>query len=357
MKVLILGGTGAMGTHLINVLSNMQTRVTVTSRGQHKSEEGIEYVQGNAKNLQFLNSILKSKWDVIVDFMIYSEKEFCERINLLLNSTHHYIFLSSARVYNKSTGPITEETLRLLDSSSDYEFLKTREYSLSKARQENILYSMKQKNWTIIRPYITYSENRLQLGNLEKEEWLYRALNGRTIVFSEDIKGKLTTLTHGLDVAITIRDIIENTECFGQTYHITSQSIYTWEAILDIYLDVLENKLGYRPNVVYQKLTDFLSWNSNTYQIIYDRLFDRKFNNEKIKKVVGDREFLRVEVGLKQCLHDFLDKCEFKNINWKNEALKDKYCKEKTSLRDIKGTKARFRYLSYRYFLRERWTK
>ena len=40
-----------------------------------------------------------------------------------------------------------------------------------------------------------------QLGVLEKELWLYRALNGRTIVFSKDIAEKSTTLTYGYDVA------------------------------------------------------------------------------------------------------------------------------------------------------------
>ena len=59
---------------------------------------------------------------------------------------------------------ITEESERLLDTSIDQDFLSTDEYSLTKARQEDILQSSKQKNWTIIRPYITYGTSRLQLG-------------------------------------------------------------------------------------------------------------------------------------------------------------------------------------------------
>lgn len=49
------------------------------------------------------------------------------------------------------------------------------EYAITKAHQENLLINSKNKNWTIIRPYITYSEQRLQLGTFEKEDWLYRA--------------------------------------------------------------------------------------------------------------------------------------------------------------------------------------
>jgi hypothetical protein len=111
--------------------------------------------------------------------MIYTTQSFKERVNFLLDATSQYVFFSSSRVYADSEIPITEDSSRLLDVSQDKKFLSTDEYSLAKARQENILRKSKRKNWTIIRPYITYSENRLQLGILEKEEWLYRALQGR----------------------------------------------------------------------------------------------------------------------------------------------------------------------------------
>lgn len=51
----------------------------------------------------------------------------------------------------------------------DEDYIKTDEYALQKARQENILLGSKYKNWTIIRPYITYNKERLQLGVLEKK--------------------------------------------------------------------------------------------------------------------------------------------------------------------------------------------
>ena len=51
------------------------------------------------------------------------------------------------------------------------------------------------KNWTIIRPYKTYNNNRLQLGMYEKEEWLYRLMMGKTLVFPTELKKRKTTLT------------------------------------------------------------------------------------------------------------------------------------------------------------------
>lgn len=63
---------------------------------------------------------------------------------------------------------INEETPRLLDMIKDEEYLNTDEYALSKARQENILHEAGCNNWTIIRPYITFSETRLHLGYLKR---------------------------------------------------------------------------------------------------------------------------------------------------------------------------------------------
>lgn len=356
VKVLLLGGTGAMGSHLTNLLSDKGDRVVVTSRNYNTSKGLVEYRQGNAKNIDFLREVLEEQWDAIVDFMVYSEEEFRERVDLLLNSTSQYVFLSSARVYNESKETITEESARLLDNSLDKEFLSTNEYSLYKARQENILCSSHKKNWTIIRPYITYSEKRLQLGTLEKENWLYRALKRKTIVFSKDINNHFTTLTYGLDVATGIASLINNPNSFGEAYHITSQYACKWSDILNIYLEVLETQLGYRPKVIYQDLPDFLTWNPGKYQIIYDRLFDRKFDNTKVSSYIDTKEFTHFKTGLTNCLTEFLENPEFLNVDWRSEAIKDRYTKERTPLKEISGLKQKTKYIIFRYLLKPTWS-
>ncbi|MFI3163953.1 MAG: NAD-dependent epimerase/dehydratase family protein [Bacillota bacterium] len=157
MKVLVLGGTGAMGIHLVSNLVKMQCYVHVTTRSDKDSEsQFIKYIKGNAQDNQFLNSLLQEKYDVIVDFMVYNTKKFKERVDLLLSATSQYIFLSSSRVYSNSDEIIVEDTPRLLDYTRDKEYLKTDEYALAKARQEDILFNHNNKNWTIVRPYITY---------------------------------------------------------------------------------------------------------------------------------------------------------------------------------------------------------
>lgn len=305
MNVLLLGGTGAMGTHLASILNSQNHQVYVTSRTSRKSYENVSFIKGNAHDNSFLNSLLNKKWDCIVDFMVYNTSEFQARVESILDATKQYVFLSSSRVYADSDTPITEKSPRLLDVCEDKDYLATDEYALTKARQENILFKNLRKNWTIIRPYITYSEQRLQLGVMEKEEWLYLALCSNALVFSKDIASKKTTLTYGFDVARGIASIIGQEKAYGQAFHITGSKNLTWQKVFEIYQEVL-NKNGfvskvYMPNVCYR-----IENNAAKYQVMYDRYFNRCFDNSKISEFVDISTFKDVEVGLKECLEYFL---------------------------------------------------
>jgi nucleoside-diphosphate-sugar epimerase len=353
MKVLVLGGTGAIGIHLVKLLSERNgIEISVTSRKAQQSGKNIKYVRGDAHNIVFLNAILKEHWDVIVDFMCYTTPNFKKRVNLFLNATDQYVFLSSARVYANNEKIITEDSPRLLDISEDGQYLKTDEYALAKARQEDILKKSGRKNWTIIRPYITYSENRLQLGVLEKEEWLYRALQGKTIVFSEDICQKKTTLTYGSDVAKGIISILGNPKTWGETFQIMQdkEESKTWGEIFEkIYIPLLETHLGYKPKCLLLSKEKFMKIRSTgKYQILYDRLFDRSFDNSKIAKYVNVNDFAKIEAGLTNCLENFLKSPRFKEINWSTMTKMDKCAGEISFSTKLKSFNQRVRSLLYR---------
>ena len=351
-KVLILGGTGAMGVYLVELLAmNSEYMITVTSRTEHESKENVSFVCGDAKNNDFLEVLLKNHWDVIVDFMSYTTKEFSNRVELLLNSTDQYIFISSARVYaDYPNEKIREDFPRILDVCQDEEYLKTDEYALAKARQENCLHQVG-GNWTIIRPSITYSNKRLQLGVLEKENWVYRALKGRTIVFSEDIADKYTTMSTGEDVAKGIQAIMGKEDALGKAFHIVSPYAYKWKEILDIYLPVLEEYTGRKIEVKWTRKATNLQFESLKYQVKYGRYFSRHFDNSEISKYVDTNQFEDPVIGLNRCLREFLELQDFKTINWRIEAVNDRVTGEKTCLSEISSLKMKMQYLKFRYHL------
>lgn len=351
MKILILGGTGAMGKHLVQKMKGTNNQVTVTSRRFFADKENISFIQGNAHDLDFVDNLLSRDFDVIVDFMAYGTEEFKLRYKKILENCGQYIFMSSSRVYADSEQALTEKSLRLLDVCTDKEYLATDEYALAKARQENLLRNSGRKNYTIIRPYITYSENRLQLGVLEKESWLYRALKGRTIVFSNDIAYKYTTLTYGMDVASAIVQLIGNEKAYGETFHITSNQSYPWEKVLSWYLDAIEQYSGVRPRVKMEEKSSNLKSDRTKYQVKYDRYYNRRFDNGKISKFVDTSSFVAANTGLPQCMDSFIKNQSFLYIDWKREAYYDRLTGECASIKEMPTLKQKIKYLIFRYII------
>ena len=347
MRVLILGGTGAMGGHVAKILELQGYEVYITTRQQKSSEGLVHYIQGNAKNLSFVTSLCKEKWDVIIDFMVYKLDELMERIDLLLSSTSQYVFISSARVY-ADMPLITEDSPRLLDVCDDKEYLATNEYAIAKAKEENVLLSSKKKNWTIVRPSLTYAENRLQLGVYEKENWLFRALHGRSIVFSKDLMDKYYTLSYGKDVADGIAGLVGKENAIGQIFHIVVKDSFQWKDILNIYLNTLEEKTGKRPKVVITDKCTNLQIPEAKYQVLYGRYFNRHFDNTKIKSIVDDSKWLLPQEGLKKCLETFLENPSFLYIDGYKEALLDRAAGEWTPIWQIPGKKNKLVYLKHR---------
>lgn len=351
MEVLVLGGTGAIGSHLVEVLASNKHDICVTSRKDRINKQNVTYVKGNALDIKFIEPILKEKkWDAVIDFMIYDSDQFKSRVGIILESTLQYIFISSARVYADSENPISENSLRLLDTVNDQEYLCTDEYALLKAREEDVLINAKTKNWTIIRPYITYSEKRLQLGVFEKEDWLYRTLNGRSIVLPDDIMEKETTLTYGFDVSNIISKIVGCDTCLGEIYNLTTPQSIKWKDIFNLYVDCIEEFTGEKVKVEFCDIVDLTKIQGSRYQIEYDRLYNRIFDVSKMEGLISIGSLEQVQIRLKSCLVSFLENQEFLKINWRSEALKDKFTKEFTPLKEIIGIKQKVKYLFFRFF-------
>lgn len=347
-----------MGMSLVPMLAARGDKVFVTSRRPHENSEKsegssaeIHYLHGDAHEETFLRKILEKRYDAIIDFMVYTEDEFRQRADLLLASCGQYFFLSSSRVYAGSSNPLTEESPRLLDACENQKYLKTAEYALDKAREENILKGKEKRNWTVIRPYITYNSNRIQLGCHEKENWLYRALKGRTIVFTEDMAKCKTTLTYGQDVAEVMSRLIGNEKAFGEVFHIASSHPVIWGEVLQIYLDVIEEVTGKRVSVLWLRDSKRMEAVLNRWQVRYDRLYDRTFDSSKADRACGERhEYTEAREGLMMCLREFLaNGSHFREINWNMQAYMDKLAHERTGLSEIPSRKQKLKYLICRY--------
>lgn len=279
--------------------------------------------------------------DVAIDFMIYGTSEFAERYNLFLASLKQYMFLSSYRVFNE-TVPLSEDSPRLLDSIDDEIYLQTDEYALCKARCEDILRSSGKKNWTILRPSITYSTARFQFGCLEANVVCYRALHGQPVIMPCDMLDKRTTMTWGGDVAKMIALLVLNRASFAEDFNVVTKENKTWGEIAEIY----RTTIGMEVKEV--SLAEYLRI-CGEYQILYDRMFNRVMDNSKVLAVTGLRQesFKTLEDGLKSELLSNYASLQLIKPNIVQNAKIDKICR---IVRCPKGNiLEKLQYLQFRF--------
>lgn len=320
-KILLLGGTGAMGVYLVPELLKKGYEVYVTSRRERQSDcAGLFYITGNAKDESFIRQELSNHYDAVVDFMIYKTEEFRSRCQLMLESTKHYLFVSSYRVYGDNHGqPIREDSPRLLDTVTDQEYLATDEYALTKARQENILRLADASNWTIVRPAITYSRERFQLGTMEAADFVRRALAGKTVIFPKQMLCKEATLSWAGDVAKLISALVLNGQAMGEAYTVSTAEHHAWQTILDYYKELLNMKVKIVDLKVYQSIM------GGPYQIRYDRMLDRVVDNSKILEISGMKQtdFIPLKEGLRMELENFKKDPVYSAVNKKRDQMMD----------------------------------
>jgi len=300
-KVLVLGGTGAMGVYLVPELAALGYDVQVVSLDNVVSDNPrITYIKADAKNIDYQRELLKERFDAIVDFMIYSTEQFRERYDVLLGSTDQYILLSSYRVYAGNDVPITERSPRLGDASTDQEFLATDDYSLSKARAEDILAGSKYTNWTMVRPAITYSKRRFQLVTLEAPVVVARAMKGLPVVLPKEALSVQGTMSWAGDVAKLFSRLLFNPGALGERFTLATAEHHTWGEIAEYYKEIIGLEYVAADTEDYLKIMG--SSKGAFYQLAYDRLFERIVDNSKVLKVTGlkQADFMPLRRGLEK---------------------------------------------------------
>ena len=301
-KILVIGATGAMGKYLVPELAELGYSVTGVSLDDAVSKrDNVVYIKGNAWDKGFLGELFKEKYDGIVDFMSYNMKNFSEYVELYLQNTEHYIFLSSCRVFDDKEVPVKETSPRLLDSSDDEELKASDDYCINKAKQENYLINSKYNNWTIVRPATTYGTMRLQLVTLEFANTVARTLQGKKVVVPIQAKDKPATFTWGGDVAKMLARIMLKEEAKRESYNVCTAESRTWGEIADYYKELIGMETIWVDKEDYLAIIDPNINKGVRWQLEYARMFHRISDNSKVLRLTGlkQEEFLTLKDGLK----------------------------------------------------------
>jgi 2'-hydroxyisoflavone reductase len=153
MKVLILGGTGISGPHLVRELRAAGHQLTLLNRGKRNPGmfKDIETLIGDRAGPL---DVLKGRdWDVVVDNSGYFPKHVKLSAELLKGHTQHYIYVSSISAYADLTPPGIDEDYQLAElKDPDATEITNDNYGGLKAACEKIVEQTFGDHQAVIRP-------------------------------------------------------------------------------------------------------------------------------------------------------------------------------------------------------------
>lgn len=285
-SLLILGGTGIIGRELCATAQASGHRVSVVSRGRKPIQSStIELIVGDARDALALTEALAGRYfDAVVDLVSYTAEQVDQNLSIMANRCGQYVFVSSATVYSGS-GPdnyITEGSPRVKNGRWSYPALKLMAEDALRAKCLRT-----GQVYTIVRPYITYSSQRIPFGAWETESVLGRILAERPVFIGEAMARSVTSLTHAEDLANGIVQLLGNPSALNEDFHIASDEWVTWAEVQTIAAEVLDKPL----QLVVLPDDRVASLFPELLGKIEDRLMDRKFDNGKLLRATPGFEF------------------------------------------------------------------
>ncbi len=317
-KILLIGGTGMMGSAIIPLLLKKGYSVDAISLDDlQSSDKNLRYIKADAFDTEFLRELLKNGYDGIIDFLHYHKRSiFEERYRMLLESTSHYVFLSSYRVYADCDGKLTEESPRLTEAySNDTELMTEDGYGVLKCISEDILRSSGYKNYTIVRPVVVYAENSLLLATWKGRLIPYRARQGKKLLLPIEAKDKNAAIIYAGDIARLFVGVLFNEKSFGETYTFGSPEPFTWGDMAKVYEENCGISCEWIPGEEFSKMmsgnTDKINYVAK-FMLYYDRFFNRNVNVDKVMRDCGvsSESFILHKDGLKKCIASYPDDYE-----------------------------------------------
>jgi 2'-hydroxyisoflavone reductase len=110
LKILVLGGTGFLGPHLVEAMKKRGHTPTLFNRGKTRPElfPDVEKLRGDRDG--DLTALKDRKWDAVIDTSGYVPRIVRASAELLAPNVRQYVFISSISVYAETVTPNPDET-------------------------------------------------------------------------------------------------------------------------------------------------------------------------------------------------------------------------------------------------------
>jgi nucleoside-diphosphate-sugar epimerase len=282
VKVLFIGGTGEISAACSRRAVEQGIELYVLNRGATSIRElppDVRFLKADVRDSSAVRAAIGAhEFDCVANFLAFTPEHIEADLESFAGRTGQYVFVSSASAYQKPVGrlPISESTpLRN----------PIWPYSQAKIACEELLVGAYRGNGfpaTIVRPSHTYDRTQVPC----EGGWtvIDRMRRGLEIVVHGD-GTSLWTLTHSSDFAKGFVGLLGNPQAIGDSFHITSDEVLTWNQIHEI----LAAAAGTTARIVHVPSDAILAaderWGRS---LLGDKAHSVIFDNTKLRSLVPD---------------------------------------------------------------------
>jgi nucleoside-diphosphate-sugar epimerase len=281
MKVLFIGGTGVISSACAELAVEKGFELYLLNRGKTKRPvpKKAHILRGDIRDRNSAESAIENRtFDVVVNWVALTPEHIKRDFELFGGRTGQYIFISSASAYQTPPKKLPVNEFTPLSNN----FWK---YSRDKIACEKLLLQAYRKGHfpvTIVRPSHTYDCTLLPMHN--KYTLLDRMRKGKKVIVHGD-GTSLWVLTHHRDFARGFVGLIGDSLAIGESFHITSDELLSWNQIYEI----LAYAAGTEASIIHIP-SEFIAsfdpeWGAN---LLGDKSHSMIFDNSKIKRFVPD---------------------------------------------------------------------
>jgi nucleoside-diphosphate-sugar epimerase len=279
MRVLFIGGTGFISTAVSRLAVARGIDLWHLNRGRRGAPpEGVRSIVADVHDPRSVEAALgNERFDAVVDWIAFVPADVERDIAVFGPRAKQFVFISSASAYEKPPrSPFITESTPLRNPYW--------QYSRDKIACEDVLVRAYRESGfpaTIVRPSLTYDTVLpIAIGGWGCATLLDRLKAGRKIVVHGD-GTSLWTVTHADDFAKGFVPLLGHPQAIGESFHITSDQVLTWNQIYETIADAL----GVEANVVHVP-SDFVARvdPETGAGLLGDKAHSAIFDNSKVRR-------------------------------------------------------------------------
>lgn len=300
-SVLVLGGTGFVGGHLVSALCEQGQNVAILNRGktQHDLPDGVERLVADRTNAVQMRSVLQGReWDAVYDVsgfvMAAGGSDLDDLLDLLDGRVGRYVYTSSIMAYDQTWGgvfPWSEGQPTNPDGPTSYGGFKAlSEASLLRRHAETGFPA------TIARPAAIYGPDN-NIFDMETPMFL-RLLQRRPILLPHEglVVG---SYGHVDDLCRAMLKMADHPDAPGEVFNVSGESIDARR-----YIAVLADIVGVEPNIVDVPQSMLRELQDSTQAAVFGHLFKIRhhamLDRSKLETVLGCKDDYTFESGHRQ---------------------------------------------------------